>query len=207
MHKSDFAVMQDKEKHAQVEKEGNPKPSLLEYLTLVIGAGAIISLDQWTKSLILEHIPFLGSWLPPNMTHLDPHFRIVHWRNSGAAFGVFQNGNLIFIILAVIASLFIFIYFPLIDKNDKFLKVAMIFQLGGAVGNLIDRIRFGYVIDFISIRDLPVFNVADAAISTGVAVLLLSVLFQEYQEYRARNRVQEFKLPAETDHDLLKENE
>jgi signal peptidase II len=199
--------MQEKEKHAQAEQEKNPKSSLLEYLTLIIGAGAIIALDQWTKSLILEHIPFLGSWLPPNMAQLEPYYRIVHWRNSGAAFGIFQNGNLIFMILAVIASLFIFIYYPLINKTEKFLKVAMIFQLGGAVGNLIDRIRFGYVIDFISIGDFPVFNVADAAISTGVAVLLLSVLYQEYREYRARTRVKEFKLPAETDHDLLKENE
>ena len=207
MHKSDFAVLQEKENHAQSEQERNSKSSLMEYLTLILGAGAIIALDQWTKSLILEHVPFLGSWLPPSMADLEPYFRFVHWRNSGAAFGIFQNGNLIFMILAIIASLFIFIYYPLLNKTEKFIKVAMIFQLGGAVGNLIDRFQFGYVIDFISLGDFPVFNVADAAISTGVAVLLLSVLFQEYREYRAKNRVKDFKLSPETDHDLLQENE
>lgn len=186
---------------------GEQKTPFRNYFSLVFGAGLIIFLDQWTKALVLRHIPFLDSWIPAELFHLEPYIRIVHWRNSGAAFGLFQNGNVVFMVLAIIASIFIFAYYPLIEKSERYLKIAMIFQLGGAIGNLIDRIRFGYVIDFISIGEFPVFNVADAAISTGVVVLLISVLVQEYKEYQFRKSFRNQSLPSDSKHDLIQEKE
>ncbi|MEJ2758203.1 MAG: signal peptidase II [Anaerolineales bacterium] len=180
-----------------IEKETSTTEKNLfrDYLTLLLGAGAIIALDQYTKSLVLEHIPFLDSWLPEDLSWLSPFARIVHWRNSGAAFGIFQNGNLIFIIMAFLATLFILIYFPLIEKSEKSLRLAMILQLGGALGNLIDRLRFGYVIDFLSVGNFPVFNVADSSITIGVTVLLLSILVQEYKDQKTNKLNRELATP------------
>lgn len=156
--------------------------TLLDILLILSGAGLIIAFDQWTKQLVVENIPFLGTWLPDSLSSLAPFFRIVHWRNSGAAFGMFQNGNLVFIILAIFASLLIIFYFPQIEKKEWALRAAMVLQLGGAVGNLIDRIRYGYVIDFISVGDFPVFNIADSSITVGVIVLVIGVIIQELNE-------------------------
>jgi signal peptidase II len=164
------------------------KPKKISSLpSLFIGAGILIALDQWTKSLVVENIPYLGIWLPNQLAHWGTIFRIVHWRNSGAAFGMFSNGNTLFLILAVIASIFIVAFYPLIERNEWPLRLAMTLQLGGAIGNMIDRIRYGYVIDFISIRDFPVFNVADSCISLGVAILLLGVILQEIKTQKAKN--------------------
>ncbi len=172
-----------------------------ELLLLVGAAGVIIALDQFTKALVVKHIPFLGTWLPPQVADLEPYFRIVHWHNSGAAFGLFQNGNLIFTILAIVASAFIVAFFPTIDKREWGLRTAMIFQLAGAVGNLIDRLRFGYVIDYISIKDFPVFNIADASISVGVAILLLDVLLTELRERRnSASQPESHTQPSEGSH-------
>lgn len=76
-------------------------------------------------------------------------------------------------------------YYPKVDKVDWIIKLALMFELGGAVGNLIDRFNHGYVIDFVSVGNFPVFNVADSAITVGVIILLIGVWMQEKRE-RAR---------------------
>jgi len=153
-----------------------------DYLVLFGVAGVVVALDQWTKWLVRENIEFSGMWLPDSLAWLSPYARIVHWYNSGAAFGMFQNGNLIFTILAFIVIGAIIYYFPQVESDDWTLKVAMGLQLAGASGNLIDRLMRGKVTDFISIGVFPVFNIADASISVGVAVLLLGVWLKERQE-------------------------
>jgi signal peptidase II len=153
-----------------------------DYLVLLGVAGAVIALDQWTKWLVREHIEFGGQWLPEWLSWLSPYARIVHWYNSGAAFGLFQNGNLIFTTLAFIVIGAIIYYYPRVEAEDWTLKAAMGLQLAGASGNLIDRLLMGKVTDFISISVFPVFNIADASISIGVAVLLLGVWLKERQE-------------------------
>ena len=99
--------------------------------------------------------------------------------------GIFQNGNMIFSILAVLASIFIIYYFPRVNKSEWTIRLAMMLQLAGAIGNLIDRIRFGFVIDFISVLNFPVFNIADSCITIGVLVLLLGIITQEIQARKA----------------------
>ena len=138
-------------------------------------AGVSVALDQWTKWWVRENIEYAGQWLPEGLLWLSPYARVVHWYNSGAAFGMFQNGNLVFTILAFIVIGAILYYYPSVDADDRTLKLAMGLQLGGAVGNLIDRLLAGKVTDFISIWNFPVFNIADASISVGVAVLLIGV--------------------------------
>jgi signal peptidase II len=156
-----------------------------DYLILFGVAGTIIALDQWTKWLVRENIEFGSQWLPAWLMWLSPYARIVHWYNSGAAFGMFQNGNLIFTTLAILVVIAIIYYFPQVEAEDWTLKVAMGLQLAGASGNLIDRLMRGKVTDFVSVGSFPVFNVADSSITIGVIVLLLGVWIKERQERKA----------------------
>ena len=158
------------------------KSKLKDYLILFGVAGVVIALDQWTKSLVRANIEFGSQWLPDWLSWLSPYARFVNWHNSGAAFGMFQNGNLVFTVLAFIVIAAIIYYYPQVESEDWTLKLAMGLQLAGATGNLIDRLMFGKVTDFLSVGTFPVFNVADSSITIGVIVLLLGVWYKEQQE-------------------------
>ncbi len=153
-----------------------------DYLMLIGVAGIVIALDQWTKWLVRTNIEFGAQWLPESLDWLSPYARIVNWYNSGAAFGMFQNGNSVFTILAFIVIGAIIYYYPQVEADDWTLKLAMGLQLAGAAGNLIDRLRVGKVTDFISVGTFPVFNIADSSITVGVIVLLLGVWYKEQQD-------------------------
>ncbi len=155
-----------------------------DYAFLGLIAGIVIILDQWTKSLVREYIPFGDVWSP--WPWLAPYARIVHWKNTGAAFGMFQSFGGVFTILAIIVAIVILYYFPKVERGDWPLRIAMGLQLGGAIGNLIDRLLYqGNVTDFISIGNFAVFNVADASISVGVAVLILGVWIKEREQKKS----------------------
>jgi signal peptidase II len=149
------------------------------YLSLFLIGGAIIGLDQWTKYLVRATVPLGGDWLPKSMAWLMPYARIRYWYNSGAAFGFFQEGNLIFSSLAVIVACLILYYLPRVATQEWWLRLAMSMQFAGAVGNLIDRIIFKHVTDFISVGTFAIFNVADSSISVGVVILVLGVWIKE----------------------------
>jgi signal peptidase II len=150
-----------------------------DYLSLLLIAGIIVGLDQWTKVLVRANIPLGGDWLPTWLAWLMPYARIRYWYNSGAAFGFFQNGNTIFSTLAIIVDCFILYYIPRTSREDWWLRLAMALQFAGATGNLVDRLFFHHVTDFISVGSFAVFNVADSSISVGVAVLVLGVWLKE----------------------------
>jgi signal peptidase II len=152
-----------------------------DYLYLISLAGAIIVLDQVTKALVRTHLQFSEIWSPWDW--LLPYVRLVNWNNSGAAFGMLQGFGGVFSILSILVAGVIVYYFPQVSARDWSLRLAMGMQLGGALGNLVDRIRFnGHVTDFISVGNFPVFNVADASISVGVVVLVVGMWFKEQQD-------------------------
>ncbi len=153
------------------------KKIVKEYWLLFAVAGTVILLDQITKSIVRAYIPFRSSWMP--WEWLAPYLRFVHWQNTGAAFGFFQGGGLIFGILAIFVAIFIIYYFPQVPEHEKMMRLALALQLGGAIGNLIDRILFGPVTDFISVGSFPVFNIADSSITIGVGVLILGLWVSE----------------------------
>lgn len=140
---------------------------------------AVIVLDQLAKAWILgllgteegSYRPVVGDilWL-----------RLVH--NSGAAFGMLPDASVFFAVAAVLVAAGIVVYSRRLADASWLVRAALGLELGGALGNLIDRVRFGYVVDFIDVR-LPfwpwVFNVADAAITIGVVMLLVSLLRPE----------------------------
>lgn len=131
-------------------------------------AAALITLlaDQVSKSLVRAWLP-LGSSIPvlPNALH------ITHTQNPGAAFGLFPNATVLLIVIALFVSA-IFLWLGRQGFDRRRVAVATGMMLGGAVGNLIDRVRFGAVTDFIDLRVWPIFNLADAALTIGALLLL-----------------------------------
>jgi len=108
-------------------------------------------------------------------------FRIIHTHNTGAAFGLFQGHSFALTVVASVTIAIILLYalliyrrFPILD--NRLGKSALGLVLGGAVGNLIDRLRFGYVTDFIDFGVWPTFNIADSAVTVGVIILAYSLL-------------------------------
>jgi len=157
-----------------------------KYWQIVLIAVVIVGLDQWTKSLVRANISLGGMWLPESLQWLHPYARIVHWYNTGAAFGMFKEGSMVFTVLAFIVIGLILYYYPHVEKADWSLRIAMSMQLGGATGNLIDRLTIGHVTDFISVGNFPVFNVADASITVGAAVLFLGIILMEQAERKKK---------------------
>jgi len=156
------------------------KRYLYDYLYLFTLTAVIILIDQVTKGLVRANLQYSELWSP--WEWLMPYIRIVNWTNSGAAFGMFQGLSGVFSILAIVVAGMIIYYFPQISSKDWALRLALGMQLGGALGNLIDRIRFdGHVTDFISVGNFPVFNVADASITVGVAILVVGMWVKEQE--------------------------
>jgi signal peptidase II len=145
---------------------------------LLFGIAAIvILLDQVTKAMVLKNLPSGTAWMP--LDWLAPYARFVNWFNSGVAFGLFRGGGMLFAVLAMVVAGGIIYYYPRIPHEDKLMQVAFGLMLGGAVGNVIDRLRFGgNVIDFISVGSFPVFNIADSAVTIGVGLMLLATLLE-----------------------------
>lgn len=169
--------------------EASLKKTIGDYLFLLVLAGIIVAADQWTKDLVRTNLALSETWSP--WEWLAPYVRIVHWRNTGAAFGLGQNLNNIFKGLAVVVAIAIIYYFPKVPRQDWVLRVAMGMQLGGALGNFIDRITIGHVTDFVSLGIFPVFNVADASISTGCAILIVGVWVKERILMQKEKAIQE----------------
>jgi signal peptidase II len=166
------------------------KPTRPSYLLLGgIGAGVII-LDQITKALVRANLPLNTMWAPWDW--LLPIVRLYHTENTGVAFGMLQGAGWIFSILAIFVAAAIIYYYPRVPVEDWTLRIALGLQLGGALGNVVDRIFFnGYVTDFISVGTFAIFNVADMSITCGVGVLLLGVWLQD------RKKTNEPQIPPE----------
>jgi signal peptidase II len=168
---------------------GRLKKYFWDYFFLISIASFIVVIDQWTKHLVRTLIPFGASWSP--WPWLEPYLRIVHWQNTGAAFGMFQRYGLVFTILAFVVSIGILYYYPQVPRKELLIRVAMAMMLGGALGNLVDRLTRGTVTDFVSVGTFAVFNVADACISVGTAILILAVWISERKQKAQMNAGEE----------------
>jgi signal peptidase II len=153
------------------------KKYILSYLFLFSIAGSMILLDQFTKGWVRTNVPS-GSIFMPDFW-LTPFARIMNWHNSGAALGLFQGAGSIITILSFVVSIAIIYYFPQIPAREWAMRLSMSLLLGGAIGNVLDRLFHGYVTDFISIWRLPVFNIADLCITSGVVILAFGMLLDE----------------------------
>ena len=141
---------------------------------------AIVLLDQVTKALIVRSLPLHG-YVPL----VDGLLSLSHVRNRGAAFGILSDWDLpyqtlLLSALSLGALLAIAFYFVRLPAAARLPRLALAFVLGGAVGNLLDRLRLGYVVDFVHVywrnHQWPDFNVADSAITVGAILLVFSTL-------------------------------
>src|SRR5215468_201747 len=148
----------------------------LPYGLLVV---AVLILDRWTKLLIQKRFE-----LNESTSVIDGFFNITYVRNTGVAFGIFSSisspaKSILLSLFTAIAAAVVVIYSVRSPVRNRLLQVALGFILGGALGNLYDRISYGYVIDFLEFyfRDYhwPSFNIADSAISTGVLLLAIEI--------------------------------
>ncbi|NJM05388.1 signal peptidase II [Candidatus Gracilibacteria bacterium] len=148
------------------------------WLLPTVLASTIIVADQVTKSRILaelgpeplqREIKLIGDW-----------FSLVYTRNTGVAFSLFQGYPQLFTVTSiVITAATIYAYAVHLPKRNSWVQVSMGLIVGGAIGNIIDRLLHGYVIDFVRVGWWPVFNIADSAITIGVVMLAIFLLFAE----------------------------
>jgi len=167
----------------------------------LVVAPLVVLLDQITKALILSNYE-LGSRVPV----IAGFFDIVHFRNTGAAFGMLAGSGdsfrvPFFYAMALVATVLLFAFFRSLDAKDKFMSLTIALVFGGLVGNIIDRIRFGNVVDFVSLHwkdsfadfsimgkkfffelEWPAFNVADSAITIAMFMLIYSAFTRK--EYK-----------------------
>jgi signal peptidase II len=130
--------------------------------------GLLVNKSQ--KYLVVSKM-YLGQSIPI----VGKIFHITFLYNTGAAFSILRNQIWLLASLAIIASIALLYFFPRLATHGKYMQVGAILLLGGTVGNLIDRLLLGSVIDFIDFRIWPVFNVADSAICIGAALVALSL--------------------------------
>jgi signal peptidase II len=153
------------------------KKALYFFITIFV----VIILDQWTKLLVLSKFEYGES-----VQVIMDYFSLTYVRNTGAAFGFMASANPafrvpFFLAVPIIAMVILGFLYRDLPKESRWRSLALGLVTGGAVGNLIDRVRLGYVVDFLDFHYknayyFPAFNVADSAICVGVAILLLSTM-------------------------------
>jgi signal peptidase II len=151
-------------------------------LTFFLIAAGIIALDQFTKWIVRSNLSVGETWPEDS----DAWIRIIHVTNSGAAFGILQGQTPFLIGTSILGLAAIVLYYLYPPMDHGVIRVALGMQLGGAIGNLIDRVRLGEVTDFIDVGSFPTFNVADSSISVSIVAVLLFFVFQETDDPKPR---------------------
>jgi signal peptidase II len=149
------------------------------YITL------IVIFDQITKFFAVSHIEGNGTIIAiPHLLSFRYH------ENSGAAWGILSDHRWVFMIVSTVAILFIIgllLYFRIQNIKTSFLlRLSLCFFCGGGIGNMIDRVRLGYVIDFLNFEfiDFPIFNIADSFISIGAGLMVLYLVIDTVREWK-----------------------
>ncbi len=154
-----------------------------KYIRLVVIGGIIVIIDQLTKFFIVKYLP-----LHDTVPVVSGLFNIIHIKNPGGAFGLLANltpgmRTFIFLFISSLAVGLILYFYIKTPVNQAWLAAGFALIFGGAIGNLIDRIRFGVVTDFldfyISKYHWPAFNVADSAITVGIGIFIVHLLFKK----------------------------
>lgn len=144
----------------------------LAVIALLLSAAAVV-IDQALKSLVLQNLKPIGK-----ITVIPGFLDFFYLENRGAAFGMLQNQRWFFIVMILVISAAIIIMLFRYTHHDFFSYAASILIVGGGIGNLIDRIRYGFVVDYISVSFFPpIFNFADCCVTVGAVCLIIHFLF------------------------------
>ena len=146
-------------------------------------AAFIVLIDQWTKWLVLKNME-----LGERISLWDPWFGLLSHRNRGAAWGMLEGKMWLFTIITLIVIAGIVYFFHKEAKGKPFFQISLMVLLGGAIGNFIDRLFRGEVVDFVDVLipimnyNFPIFNVADVALTVSVVMLFIAMLLDEKKE-------------------------
>jgi len=156
-----------------------------KYILLAIIACSIFVLDQWTKWLIVQTFHFNEA-----KVIIPGFFDLTHLRNYGAAWSVLANTNAVWrtpllLTLSYVTLIIILVYYYFLPNHQRWLQWAFSLVVGGAIGNIVDRHRLNYVVDFLSFHlnnkfYWPAFNVADSCISIGAVMIFISLWFNDH---------------------------
>lgn len=152
-------------------------------MLVAVVALAVVVLDQFTKTLAMAYLGPYGGAGPVSI--VPGVLSLVYVENTGAAFGLFQGRNPVLALVALAIVLLLAVWFRAVAAATPWGGIALGLQIGGALGNVADRLRHGFVVDFIDLSFWPTFNLADSAITVGVVVLLI-VLMRSTESARER---------------------
>ena len=144
--------------------------------TLLQLAALTLALDQLTKFVARQTLEWHSSWPATGF------FRFTHVQNTGSAFGLFQNQNLPLLIVSLVGIVVLAYIYQSQQRPTRLLRVSIALMLGGALGNIIDRIHQGHVTDFIAVGIWPVFNLADSAIVVGLFMMAWLLIMRREKE-------------------------
>ncbi len=153
----------------KTKPEEFPKAVWRDWIVLATAATALVA-DQVSKYLVRDNMALGESW------PAEGFFRLTHGTNTGSAFGLFQDQTLILTIASLFAIAFILYFYRSHSDGAWITRLTIGLLLGGAVGNLIDRVVAGRVTDFIDVGPWPIFNIADSSITVGITLLIASLL-------------------------------
>lgn len=163
-----------------------------KYWVLLVVSGWILFVDQWTKYIVQQKLA-----LHQTVEVIQRFFNLVHVRNTGGAFGIFAGerggiGSILFVVVSLIAIGTILFLFVKVREDEKTLSLSFSLVLAGAIGNLIDRLRYGEVVDFLDFYlfsyHWPAFNIADSAICIGIGLIVLDLLIRDRKKKVADSR-------------------
>ncbi len=154
---------------------------LMQWVSLAAIVLAALAADQLTKRVVTSHLRL------DEGAHVIGPFWIHHVQNSGIAFGLFASATAAVIALTGIAVAWMLLFFARSGSRHPVLPVALGLVIGGSLSNLLDRVRLGYVTDFLDFRYWPAFNLADSFIVIGVVILLAALLAAEREPRRTRH--------------------
>lgn len=155
------------------------KLSKRDKIIYLITMFVVLGGDQFTKHLI-------SSSMQLGQSHeiIDGLFYFTYAQNTGVAWGMLAGHLTLFILVAIIAAVVMVLYFRKTKKEEVLTRFGLVLVFAGLLGNLIDRIFFGYVRDFIDViifnYNFPIFNIADMAVVIGVALIIIEIIFEEY---------------------------
>ena len=141
---------------------------------LPVVAVLILVIDQISKLAVMTSLRPGESWNP--VAALERWVSLTYVTNTGAAFGLFPDYGVVFMVAAVVVIVTIIFYYRHLPGEQWLVQASLGLQLGGALGNLLDRLQHGHVIDFIDFKIWPVFNVADSSVFVGVVILAFHLL-------------------------------
>ena len=158
-----------------------PRNPIYKDFVLIQLVALVFLIDQFTKFLVRDQLLFRESF------PTDGFLRFTHTHNTGSAFGIFQDQNTPLILVSILGVGILIMIYRSQGVPSRLLRLSLGLQIGGALGNLLDRLRLGHVTDFMDVGTWPVFNVADAAIITGLVILAYIFLIAQPEDQDLSN--------------------